>query len=439
MFEQLAHQDFDKVYRRGFWRKFGAWLRGRSNELLPYEEVRKQLPIQGQRDAGLQEIPLDKIVGSVGRYRDFDRAFLPTQRQTSDRWINISKARYEDTSLPSIDVYQIGDVYFVRDGNHRVSVARERGQKDIDAYVTMVDVPIPLTADMALDDVVSQADYAQFMKQTNLSKLRPEADLQVTDPQAYGLLLQHIWTHAYYLGMDQGTDISYEDAVVSWFDNVFCPLVEVIEAQKLSKSLPQFTKADLYLFVSDYQWLLRETDDEYEEPGEISNKLEELYNEKEVRQVLRSLRRHNWISQMILEQERAEFLAETQLDVIRPQSNIRLSLPGKYRNLLGHIRAHHYYLGLEQQSDVPFSDAAALFYDTIYVPLLTMIDDQGTIGDFQPRRTEADLVLWVLDHRQDLVQALDSLPNKERKGKKKNKEQKTENGKQKAEKNNRIV
>ena len=113
---------------------------------------------------------------------------------------------------------------------------------------------------------------------------------------------------------------------------------------------------------------------------------------------------------MILEQERAEFLAKVQLDQIRPEADIYLSLPGKYDNLLGHIYAHHYYLGLERQADVDFSGAVASFYDNIYVPLLVLIDDQGTIADFQPRRTEADLVLWVLDHRQDLVQALSSLP-----------------------------
>jgi hypothetical protein len=410
MYDQLAHQDFDKVYRRGFWRRLSAWLQGKSNELLPYDEVRKELPIQGQHHAGLQEIPLEKIVGSVGRYRDFDRAFLPTQRVTSDRWINISKARYADAALPSIDVYQIGDVYFVRDGNHRVSVARERGQSYIDAHVTVVDVSIQITPEMALDDVVSQKDYAQFMQQTNLSRLRPDADLRLTDPQGYGRLQQHINTHAYYLGLERGMDISSEEAIISWYDNVYCPLVDVINEHSLADQLPDYTLTDLYLFVSDYQWLLRETDDE--DQSEISSQMAEIYNEKEVRKLLSSLRRHNWISQMILDQERAEFLAETQLETVRPEANIQLSLPGKYRNMLRHVYAHHYYLGLERQSDVPFADGVASFYDTIYMPLLTLIDDQGTIDDFQPRRTEADLVLWVLDHRQDLVQALDSLPNK---------------------------
>lgn len=410
MFDQIAHEDFDKAYRRGFWRKLGAWLTGKSNELLPYYEVRSHLPIQGQRDAGLQTIALDKIVGSVGRYRDFDRAFLPTQKVTSERWINISKARYTDKPLPSIEVYQIGEVYFVKDGNHRVSVARERNQDFIDAHVTEVNVPITLTAEMALDDVTKQAAYALFVQQTNLSNLRPDADLQVSDPEAYRLLQGHIETHAYYLGQERIGNIDYEEAVVSWYDTVYAPLVGVIQEHNLSKALPNYTLTDLYLFVSDYQWLLRESEMEDEDRSELSEKMAELYSEKEVRRVLKFLRRANWISQMILEQERADFLATTQLEQIRPKADIHLNLPGKYDNLLQHIYSHHYYLGLERQADVDFSEAVASFYDTIYVPLLALIADQGTIADFKPRRTEADLVLWVLDHRQDLVQALSSLP-----------------------------
>lgn len=410
MFDQYAHEDFDRVYKRGFWRRLGAWLHGRSNELLPYDEVRRQLPIQGQRSAGLQEIPLDKIVGSVGRYRDFDRAFLPTQKKTANRWINISKARYEDTALPSIDVYQVGEVYFVKDGNHRVSVAREREQEFIDAFVTVVEVPIQITAEMGLEDVVDKAEYAQFMQQTDLARLRPDSDLLVTDPSSYDRLLGHIDTHAYYLGIERDSETAYEEAVTSWFDTVYTPLVAVIVEHDLAKNLPKYTLTDLYLFVSDYKWLMLESDIEGEDQGEISSEMAELYNEKEVQKVLKSLRRANWISQMILQQEREEFLSETELEIVRPKADIRLSLPGKYKNMMRHIYAHHYYLGLERQADVPFSEGVASFYDAIYMPLLTLIDDQGTMDEFQPRRTEADLVLWVLDHRQDLVQALDMLP-----------------------------
>ena len=94
LYDSLAYEDFERAYHRSWWRKLVARLTGRSNELLPFDEVREALPYRGQRDIGLQVVPLNKIVGSVGRYRDFDRAFLPIQRQTSERWVNIRKAHY---------------------------------------------------------------------------------------------------------------------------------------------------------------------------------------------------------------------------------------------------------------------------------------------------------------------------------------------------------
>src|SRR5690606_33037139 len=163
MFDSLAYDDFEKAYLRSLWRKMIARVTGRSNDLLPFDEVRQALPYRGQRDIGLQTVTLDKIVGSVGRYRDFDRAFLPTQRQTTDRWVNISKARYRDVPLPPVELYKIGEVYFVKDGNHRVSVARDRDQVDIDAYVTEIDIPFRLTPDMDIDSVLLEKAYGQFL------------------------------------------------------------------------------------------------------------------------------------------------------------------------------------------------------------------------------------------------------------------------------------
>ena len=133
--EQMASQDYERALFKAAWRKILTRLRGESNELLPFEQVREQLPFRGQRYIGMHEVPVDKIVGSMGRYRDFDRAFLPRQKRTRGRWINIDKAHYSDVILPPVELYKMGEVYFVIDGNHRVSVARQRGQKDIDAHV----------------------------------------------------------------------------------------------------------------------------------------------------------------------------------------------------------------------------------------------------------------------------------------------------------------
>lgn len=408
MFNDKAQQDFEKQYRRAFWRKLSTLLQGQSNELLEYEAVRRELPFQGQRDLGVRTIPLDKIVGSVGRYRDFDRAFLPTQRETRGRWVNISRARYEDVELPAIEVYKVGDVYFVRDGNHRVSVARERDQEFIDAYVTEIDVPIPLTPDMDIRAVIEKKNYAQFIQQTNLNRLRPDCNLELSLKDEFGRLLSQIDAHRYYMGLERGYEVPYEEAAVSWYDNVYLPLVQLIQAHGLDKDLPEYTLTDLYLFVSEYQWLLREREDEEALESEIV-KLAGVYQEARVQKVMRYLRRRHWISQMILDQERESFENQTNLAQVRPDLEIRLSFPGKYRNLLRHIEAHQYFMSLARQAEVPYEEAVGSFFDHIFMPLKELVHEQGMIEDF-PRRTEDDLVLWVLDHRHDLVEALDDLP-----------------------------
>lgn len=404
MFKSLAYQDFDRAYRRAFWRKIRAWLTGTSNELLPYDEVRQQIPFSGQRDLGVQTIPLDKIVGSVGRYRDFDRVFLPTQRETTQRWVSIKAAHYEEKILPPIEAYKIGDVYFVRDGNHRVSVARERQQVFIDAFVIEIDVPIKLTPETQLDDLVQQKDYAQFMAQTGLARLRPDANLELTLAGEYGRLLNHINTHRYYLGVEEQRDITWEEAVTSWYDNVYLPLVSLILEHDLDRAFPNNTVTDLYWWVSEYQWLLREAyAGEGLETGLLMSatavsQLANVYTNKAVRQIIRKLKQATWIDAMLLEQERDHFLAYTKIKEIRPDADVTLSLPGKYDKLLYHISAHRWYLGEERGSDVPYDEAVASWYDNAYLPLAKMIREQEIMQSF-PGRTEADLYLWLVDHR----------------------------------------
>src|SRR5215212_8572104 len=122
-----AQEDFAHARRRAFLQEIGSFLLRRPNELLSFEQVRQQLPIKSQAYRGVQAIPLTKIIGSLDRYEDFNRNFLPTQTQTQARWENIDRATRSDIALPPIQVYRIGDAYFVADGNHRVSVAKERG------------------------------------------------------------------------------------------------------------------------------------------------------------------------------------------------------------------------------------------------------------------------------------------------------------------------
>jgi hypothetical protein len=137
---QLALRDFERASHQVFWRDLHSRLTRKSNDLLSFDELHSYLPLAGQRYRGLQVVPLHQITGSEGRFRDFDRAFCPRQSRTKDRWLNIDKAYYEDITLPPVVLYKLGQVYFVRDGNHRVSVARAHRQEFIDAFVTEIEL-----------------------------------------------------------------------------------------------------------------------------------------------------------------------------------------------------------------------------------------------------------------------------------------------------------
>ncbi|MEP6987186.1 MAG: transcriptional regulator, partial [Chloroflexota bacterium] len=134
-------QEYENATVRAFWQEIIGHLRGKPAQLLSFEDVRTRLRLREELYRGLQDIPLESIVGSVGRYTDFTSTFLPKSVINRDRWTRIYAEAEGNTGLPPIEVYQVGEVYFVRDGNHRVSVALAMGQKTIEAYVTEVDVP----------------------------------------------------------------------------------------------------------------------------------------------------------------------------------------------------------------------------------------------------------------------------------------------------------
>ena len=151
-------------------------------------------------ERGLQEIPLDKIVGSVGRYQDFTRSFLPKKDSDEVRWATVRAAINDMKGMPPIEVYQIGEVYFVKDGNHRVSVARQLGTTTISAYVTEIETRVPLTADDNPDEVICKAGYADFLEKTNLDHHFPKADLLMTISGHYQVMLDQITVECRLLG-----------------------------------------------------------------------------------------------------------------------------------------------------------------------------------------------------------------------------------------------
>ena len=139
---EQADKDFSRARRRAFLRRVGAYLRNdpESNRLLSFDEVKSALGAVEQVYLGMRTVPVAKIVGSVGRHRDFDRAFLPSKGDLGARWKKIDQMMQRAEELPPVSLYKIGGSYFVLDGHHRISVARYHGVEWIDAYVTEFNV-----------------------------------------------------------------------------------------------------------------------------------------------------------------------------------------------------------------------------------------------------------------------------------------------------------
>jgi nucleotide-binding universal stress UspA family protein len=246
-------RDFHEARRKADLQEVFSRLTGKSTELLSYEDVRKKLRALESSGSTLREIPLAAIVGSVGRYTDFTRDFLPRTDSDKSRWAGVMMETIGPTGLPPIDVYQIGEVYFVLDGNHRVSVARALGATHIQAYITEVRTHVPLTADILPDGLIVKAEYAKFLEETQIDKLRPESDLSLTLPGQYPILQEHISVHRYFMGIDEGREVPYEEAVGHWYDTVYLPIAEIIQERGILHHFPGRTAADLYLWLSKHK------------------------------------------------------------------------------------------------------------------------------------------------------------------------------------------
>jgi hypothetical protein len=227
-----------------------------SDTLLPFDLVKEKIHIRGWRYLGFREVEIEKIVGSVGRYQDFSRAFLPLKAD-KDRLRRIGRAMEKGEILPPVRLYKVGEIYFVEDGHHRVAAARERGAKFIDAEVTEFIPNVPLEAGITDRELLIKAEYSEFLRQTNLQELRPEARIEFSELGKYRVLLEHIEVHRYFRAKEEGREIPFQEAVVSWYDNVYKPLVEAFRKTRILDFFPGRTEADLYLWVSEHLHQLR--------------------------------------------------------------------------------------------------------------------------------------------------------------------------------------
>jgi nucleotide-binding universal stress UspA family protein len=253
-----AQEDFHEARRKAALQAILARITGKSRTLLSYDEVRARLGGMESSVKELQDIPLDAIIGTVSRYSDFSRSLLPLNESDSERWARVRVAAENMIGLPPIDVYQIGEAYFILDGHHRASVARELGATHIQAYVRKVRTRVPLSPTDQIEDVIIKSEYTDFLSKTHLDDLRPSADLRVTVPGQYDKLLEHISVHRYFQGIDEGRPIGYEEAVTHWYDQVYSPIARVIHQRNILKDFPDRSEADLYIWVMEHRTTLED-------------------------------------------------------------------------------------------------------------------------------------------------------------------------------------
>ena len=258
--------DFARARSKAFLNDILGFLSRRPKRLLSYDQVKEKLRIGGAIYRGIRTVEIARIVGSVNRYVDFDHAFLPLNNRLATRWQNIDRAFYEDVSLPPVVLYKVGEVYFVVDGHHRVSVARQQGQEFIEAEVRECHVKVPVEPDLRPEDLEILGARVEFLERTGLDRLRPDVVVEVTIPDGYSRILEHIAVHGYFMGLDEKRDISEAEAVTHWFDTVYLPIVEVIRGRGILKEFPGRTEGDLYIWILDHQHYLFDQGQELSPP-----------------------------------------------------------------------------------------------------------------------------------------------------------------------------
>jgi hypothetical protein len=246
-----AEKSWDKSLRRSLFQKIICTFKGCSIDLLSFDEVKSRLRLSQRIYRGIKEIELVNIRGSVGRYRDFTNAFFPLKKHMKDRWKRVNKLAIT-RGIPPIEVYQVGEAYFVLDGNHRVSVARSLGIKTIEAHVYEFVKSAGLSSEADLDELIIKEEYTNFLERTHLDKVRPNQKIIFTTPGQYRELECQIEIYRKYLEKSKKDKITFREAIPLWYDEFFTPIIEIIKKEGIINKFPHRTEADLYIWFWRY-------------------------------------------------------------------------------------------------------------------------------------------------------------------------------------------
>ncbi|MEA2016261.1 MAG: hypothetical protein U9O59_06115 [Actinomycetota bacterium] len=252
----ISNQEFEGARFKSLLNSLKYILVGRNNELLSFDKVKREFELSSQKYLGAQTVKVDDIVGSLDRYKDFDRYFLPKKEHLQERWARIHGLIASDVILPPVKLYKVGEMYFVLDGNHRVSVSRKQGVKYIDAEVTEFITGTKLTPDMDPNKIFILAGREKFFRVTGLKEKRPDIKVEITAPGQYEFLLSQVNKLMVQLNENRKVDekiATFKDASLIWYENIYIPAIEIIKHYGLCERFPGRTETDLYIWINDHK------------------------------------------------------------------------------------------------------------------------------------------------------------------------------------------
>jgi hypothetical protein len=263
LYLEVARREWNQARRKALWLQLRSSLSSKKIDLINFDQLSQHFDLGNAAYRGVQNIPVAKIMGSVGRYQDFVQAFLPTTENMRHRWEKIATLYLDPSSrgLPPIEVYQVGDGYFVADGNHRVSVVRQLGLQDIEAHVWEYPQSVAgLAPGVDIDTLLIEAERREFLAKTHLDELRPGHNIRLTAPGGYPEMLNQIAHYQQVLSLIDETEISYEQAVRAWYDMIYKSTVLLIENAGVLDIFPNRTAADFFIWAGQHH---RELEEQY--------------------------------------------------------------------------------------------------------------------------------------------------------------------------------
>lgn len=292
IYTQRSIDDFYKARNKALFNDLQHFLVPDESKLLSFSEIKKMLKPQNEVYMGMKAVPVKDIVGSEGRYHDFDNHFFPRNMHLKNRWTSIDKAHLKNIILPPIVLYEISGLYFVRDGNHRVSVAKAQGVEMIDAEIVSLQSEIKLKPGMTIRQIqkaVIQYEKRVFYNETGFGDITDCWNLDFSSPGQYDVLYQHIQIHKYFINQASTEEISMEDAILSWYHTLYIPIVNVIKHRHILRKFKHRTPADLYVWIVKYWDELKKKFGETVSIDSAANEFTEKFGEGTIKRLWRKI------------------------------------------------------------------------------------------------------------------------------------------------------